>query len=463
MKQTVLLKKVMLWVAVVFGAVPFIFADYNSYGIPDSTEIRKSIVDSWLTAPLSELQNRHIESRVDSIGTVYQIRMEETVEDYIVVVAPRSFLSVDVVRGESRETTKMEVYPVGAPGSWVLYRNKVTGKPSKLVWYFNSDSDVYVQFRPDDLKTYADMLVCGSYAARSVPMGIRFDRLYTASFSDMQNWTNRSLPWQKVTVVPGQYHSVLQMVAVIKEKIPRISFAEEACYNESGELYSISTGKPFVQNDGTIYVAAAPGHVTLGTAGFLKWIVDGIVEPRIGRGTNIDSLLEPTMSFDSLSKNGVRSQKYNLTFTLDWTRNLAAAALSARSTRTYTYKTGGVDVTVTPFAADVKNGVLVSSSGYIENTGYAIKNIKGLLYVLAVTEPGWCYLAAVRQTSHVVPDDLVFNECAVLFPYFDATGRFGCYVFEKGREISLANFISRYEGSFVHFARVKTTDTFFPK
>jgi len=73
------------------------------------------------------------------------------------------------------------------------------------------------------------------------------------------------------------------------------------------------------------------------------------------------------------------------------------------------------------------------------------------------------YLAAIRQSSTLVADEMVFNECAVLIPYFDDFGRFGCYVFEKGRQIPLERFILQYPNSFVHLSRVKTNGNFFPQ
>ena len=33
------------------------FAEYNSFAIPDSAEIRRTIVDSWISAPVSEVRN----------------------------------------------------------------------------------------------------------------------------------------------------------------------------------------------------------------------------------------------------------------------------------------------------------------------------------------------------------------------------------------------------------------------
>ena len=200
----------------------------------------------------------------------------------------------------------------------------------------------------------------------------------------------------------------------------------------------------------------------LSGAGFLKWIVDGIVEPATGLGTSISDLTEPTVEFDSVGKIGVMSQEWNLYFTLDWCRNLAAKAYSVRSRRNVDFKSAGLDVNKNYFASEVSGGKISTSSGYIKNTGYSIEKIKSVLYVLAVTEPSWFYLAAIRQGSCLKPDELVFNNCAVFFPYFDNNGKFGCFVFEQGKEISLEKFVKKYKDAYIHLERVKSLEAFFP-
>ena len=82
--------------------------------------------------------------------------------------------------------------------------------------------------------------------------------------------------------------------------------------------------------------------------------------------------------------------------------------------------------------------------------------------MLAVTVPSWFYLAAIRQGSYLKPDELVFNNCAVFFPYFDNNGKFGCFIFEQGKEISLEKFLKKYKNAYIHLERVKSLEAFFP-
>ena len=164
---------------------------------------------------------------------------------------------------------------------------------------------------------------------------------------------------------------------------------------------------------------------------------------------------------------------------MDWNRNLAAKALSSRSVRgNFTYKDGGVDVTVHPFVSIAKTGepsktlpgatqnlgtLLAPAVGYVQDIGYQIEELKALLYVLSVTEPSWFYLGAVRHTSLSKPDESVFDSTAVFFPYFTDAGVFDCYVFQSGKELTLDQFISQNPNITIHLERVRATEGFLPR
>lgn len=447
------------------AAAWFAFADYNSLNIPDSAEIRRTIVDSWLTPDLETLRGYKEQFKDNRIGTTFQIRLEEDDDEFCVVVAPRSEIDINMINGDSVKKVRAAVYPKGAAGSWILFRSKNKGQPVRIQYFFNQDADVYVQFRPEGRKTFADLVVCDSYAARSVLVGVPFEKLYTSSFETVKKWTEKSLPWDKVTVVRNQYPNNMVMAGTILSNLDTFTFADDACYDEHGKLKSIFTGKDVCIRDDEGNIISAEDlkkrHFLSG-AGFVKWVIDGIVEPYRGYGTEIDFLTQPTLEFNSVGKNGVISQQWNLTFSLDWCRNLATQAYAIRSSREGDYRSAGLDVNYDYFAEEIVNGQLVNSAGYIRNTGYNVSRIKSLLYVLAVTEPDWFYLGAMRQGSSIKPDELVFNNCVLFFPYFDKNGKFGCFIFEQGEEITLDKFIEKYNGSYVHLERVKSTEAFFP-
>ena len=439
------------------------FAKAPLIDLSDSSEIRREIASSWLTSPFDDIRGKDEEFKENRAGEIFQVRMEEADDVFDVVVAPQSELDIDLTSSSGHKIVRAAVFPKGGKGSWILRRSKKTGLPVEIQWHFSQDTDVFLVLRPNGRKSAVDLSVFGSFAAKGVPLGVPFERLYAASFRDVQKWTSRTIPWTEVTPSVGLHSETLLMAGTVKDNLPSMVFADNVCYDERGKLVSIMKDEPLVlkgKDDEPLEIQ--DGVHYLSGAGFLKWIIDGIVEPILGRGTRIDDITEETVEIDSVGKIGVMSQEWNLMFTLDWCRNLAGEAYSARSRRNEDFRTAGLDVTQNYFASDVPGRKLSGSSGYVRNTGYAVERLKSVLYVLAAGEPGWFYLGAVRQSSYVKPEEFVFNNCAVFFPYFDDEGRFGCFVFEQCEQVSLEDFAQKYKGAFVHLERVKATDAFFP-
>lgn len=439
------------------------FALYNRQGIPDSSEIRQKLVESWFTAPVETVRDRMPELHRNNIGTVFQVRAEESGSQLAVVVAPRQRMPVDMYSGGAISASTVDVYPANSPGSWVLHRDIKTGAPLFIRYYFAGDPEVFMQMNVTGSKTLADFIVYGSYAARGVPVGLPFQRLYRASFLEVFDLTENTLPWNYMNIMPALYHPVLQMIAVIRENLERIHLTEDAAYNEDGNPIYISTGKERVEAP-EIQEAQ---ELALSSAGFLKWIVDGLVVPVAGGYTRLEPLLAPTVQFRQGSFAEGLEADFEVAFSLNWTRNLAAAVLSTYSGRNFYYNTSGCDVQVEPFSAEIDaSGRLSNSLGYLEDSGYRVDTIKSLLYVLAVTEPGKMYLGAVRQSNRPTPETPevhFFTEAVAIFPYFDAYGQFEVVIFEGGQELSLEAFLDRYKDSYVHLARINASERFFPQ
>ena len=425
-------------------------------GVPDSAEVRAEIIDSWFTAPLADVRTKKSEVRKDGMGNAVQISAEEQGGELVIAVLPEK-------NGEEG------VFQKGSAGSWLLYRNAKSGKPVKIRWYFNADAGVYVEFRDGSPKTYADMVIYGSYAARSIPMGFRFQKLYGYSFEEVKLLTKNSLPWRKVSVETDQYGPMLKMLERIRSCLPRIAYVPDACYNEDGKLYSIEYNAPYtsVRDGRNVSAAVERGDIVVSSAGFAKWVADGLIfKPK---ATVPSEMLSPTVNYSSLGKNGVLTQDTRLSFTLDWCRNLAVEVLNNHSTkRQFHYTIGyedmtGVDVRVAPFVANIVDGAIRQSAGYSIDTGYSPRELEGLLYVLAVTEPRYLYFAALKQHSADRPGEAAFNNCAVFFPYFDETGHFECAVFESGKELTVEEFLKNHKNVFIHLERVRSSDYFNPR
>ena len=121
------------------------FALYNRQGIPDSSEIRQNLVESWFTAPLEAVRGKMPELHRNNVGTVFQVRAEENDDYVMIIVAPRQKMAVDMYSGGAVLSSSVDVYPANNSGSWILYRNPTTGAPLFIRYYFASDADVFMQ------------------------------------------------------------------------------------------------------------------------------------------------------------------------------------------------------------------------------------------------------------------------------------------------------------------------------
>lgn len=458
-----LFKKGALFAALSLFCGP-LFADWNSLSIPDSAEIRRQISREWFESSLDVLRGLNSEIRTNQIGVQFQVRLEEQQEVFLTIVAPKSQMKVDVYEAAGVRTATEDSYNMESPGAWILVRSKKDGSPLLSRYYFAKDPGVYVQFRPNKEASLADLVIFENYAARGVPLGVPFEKFYTASFAEIQGLTKGNLPWKNVEPRAGHYDDTLVMIQTIRDSLGNIAYVDDAAYNEEGKPVAIHNGQArFVPEN-------FRRSLTLSSAGFVKWICDGLVEPLAGSYLKLGPLVKETVETNPTGSQGVLASRWNANFSLDWTRNLAAAVLSVRSKKTIMYPDSGVDVSIEPFAARWTANGVQSAAGYIKNTGYKIQYLKPLLYVLATLNPQYFYLAAIRQTGKDAKGNeiKVFNDAAAIFPYFDSEGRFKATVFYDGAEYTLQQFCDSFAGmkagdSFAHLTRVKASAKFYPQ
>lgn len=453
------MRRILFFLAAFFSAAAFpAFAEYNRFGIPDSSEIRDGLVETWFEAPFSAVRTSVPEVRRNSTGTEFQIRAEESDDDFSIFVAPRTTISVEVTSDTGSYTEQHTVYPGDASGSWMLVRNKRNGKPLRIRFYFAKNSEVYIQFSPHGKTALCDLVVFGAYAAKGVPTGVPFSSFYTAPFEDVVRITADTIPWNFVRPDTDMYHSIKQMAAVIDGAIPDIVYADNAMYDGDGNLVRISDGKPFDRSD------FPEGKYILSSAGFVKWIADGLVMPLAGGRIRRAPLAVKTVEIKETGYQGVLSQVYDLYFSLNWIRNLASAVISVYTGKKYMFNESGVDVTAEPFSVGLTGRGAENTVTFIENNGYDVARIKPLLYVLAASDPGTFYFGAIRGTDRsVTPEVKAFNECAAIFPYFENDGGFSCRVFMNGKSLPLEEFCSLYSDSSVYLTKVRSSDRFFPE
>ena len=73
-----------------------VFAAYNSWGIPDSSEIRKGLKERWFEASLDAVRMNLPEIYDNNAGEKFQVRLEESDTTYMIYVAPCSVINVNV-------------------------------------------------------------------------------------------------------------------------------------------------------------------------------------------------------------------------------------------------------------------------------------------------------------------------------------------------------------------------------
>ena len=440
------------------------FSEYYGRDIPDSSEIRKSLVERWFTSDLKYLRLEESQVYKTSAGEVFQVRLEEFDDSFAVIVAPRQPMLVDLISKRETRTVTLDVYPYDLAGSWILFRDKKTGLPTSVRYYFHQNSEIYVEFRyqgksnmkKEQGKVFADFIIFGMYAVRSLPVGLTVNQLYTLSFSDIVEATRESLPWEYSDIESYLYDGSLQMVGFIREKLEKMIHVDDACYDGEQNPVNISDGKPRKEY-------AKDGGVSLDSAGFVKWIVDGLVMPIAGSNLELEPLKTPTVTLRTGSRADALSDKYNLYFSLDWTRNLAAAYLSVTSGNNYTFKNSGCEVRITPFASQLTTDGVKSVSVYISDSGYSSDALKALFYILAVTERDRFYLGAIRETGDMNPENIFYNRSVAFFPYFDANGFFSVAVFEDGKEMSIEQFMEQNPNVFVNLVRLRSSERFYPQ
>ena len=136
-------------------------------------------------------------------------------------------------------------------------------------------------------------------------------------------------------------------------------------------------------------------------------------------------------------------------FGLDWSRNLAVSLLELEHPREE----------FGPEDADVRE---VRYARYVEDVGYPVDDMRRILYMLAIDEPGHFYIGSVNQEFGSDPVLRQHVHVAVFFPYFDENGRFRVTVLERNVETDLDSLAERYPGSYVHLVRARADDTFTP-
>lgn len=407
---------------------------------PDSYTVREKIVNTWFSEPISIIRDKSAEILQTNLGDYFLVRAEEREGLMEIIVSPLVVQKFDVYEYEdlletedsvlNQSQKRVETWPKEALGSWILYRDVITGKPVKIRHYVMPDTEIFVEFFTGSQKTKANFSIYGGLVANQVPVSVDFDFFYTSSIKDIITVTNQ-IPWHYAAAYSNIYSDTMNMITKIRDCLPQIEQDLDSSVNSEFS--------------------------------FLKWIIDGLVEPQVGGILFDEPLFNKTISTDDSYP--MRSDAYK---GFDYVRNLATACLAADTGMNYTSENSSVDVTVEPFAYFVDNDGVKKRVQYLENNGYNIELLQSILYVLATTEPQLFYLGAIRESEIIKIEDkrveqFSYNHVAAFFPWFDEKGLFCITVFQDGKEIDFDDFVLEHPDSFVHLVRVKSTMNFYPR
>lgn len=410
--------------------------------MPESASVRGKLTDAWFTENTVILAEKEAEIISNEAGEIFQVRYDD--EACAVIVSPQIRIPVILYTDAGVVDTYQETYPYGTAGTWVLFLDRTTSSPLCIRYFFAGDSEVFVQFRPGKKgyasKTVVDFSVFGEYAAQNIPTGVSMEQLFTMSLEDVIRLTEQSLPWIDGKFFPEYCESNRQMSAVIQERLDDFVYVDNAVYNEYGNLVMLKNAE---------YPECEEGKRAISGVGFLKWIVDGLVRPVSGSGLRVDPLLKATTA--ASEESGTAFDEYDTTLALDWTHNLATAAVSVITGINYTYETSGVNVHPDQFSAK-----------YTENAGYPIDDLRPILYMISANETGYFYLGAVRHEVKEKKSFVTYNECAAFFPYFVEGGIFKVDVFADGKMFTLDEYIEDHSGDLIQLTRINASLQFFP-
>ncbi|MDR2194341.1 MAG: hypothetical protein LBP19_07745 [Treponema sp.] len=406
--------------------------------IEDDSTLRAILKDTWfLEAPYKVLALKPLLRTLPG-GDTIEVRVEGNKNEFGVVLA--------------RERNK--AYPGWAQGSWVFTRRRDTGAAVRIRTFLRSDPNVYVQFRPMTAdKSAMDVVVYDAYLIHSLPIPFSFDRLLTLSVKEVLAAVGDKFPRTYFEPLPALYKDTGTFIAGVQAYLPGLTFRDDGAIDDSGNYVFIETGERQLGTEG------------LNCSGFAKWVIDGLVRPITGKRLAIDRLK---------AHYGNRGNSFSMVyddvrdpfFGLDWIRNLASAAGSAILSPSY----GTLDefeVRTWRFPSIMlrsNTGTITESYvGFMEDAGFTIEGLYPLLYMLAIDEPGWFYLAAVNDASGPRPSLRQYFHIAVLVPYFNEQGNFEITVFESAAETNFKNFRTRYpQGTCVNLVRIPVSSRFEP-
>ena len=313
------------------------------------------------------------------------------------------------------------------------------GSISEIRFYIKDDSLSYAGIYPDPVSGESRMKIYlyGFLMQEDIKVPLPVSEAAVAPFDRIEALTSSYVDWSFYLPDPDYIYSD-DVIRLSDRIIPLLKFlrdADDGAMDKDGNYVYIDTLLP------------QQGEGGLNCSGFAKWVIDGIYYTRTGSYTDITAMKKKDKALRGSRWTAKIEDSQDPFFGLDWTRNLADAL-----TKTINPGEKSGDT-------DVKN---LKFHTYVENVGYPLKDLKTILYELAVTSPDYFYLGSINMITEDPPGIRKHLHVVVLFPYIDSFGEFHDIVLSRNKKVSLKELGKSYPDSFIHLVKVKADPGFDP-
>ncbi len=335
-------------------------------------------------------------------------------------------------------------FPILSRGTWIIKKEIETGRFVQVKIFLLPEENTFIRIFPFKDRTRMDLYLYGKRLYKDAVLPIPFEQVLTTPFSRIVSMTWASVDWE--LLFPDarweEWSWVESMAEEVRQRLPALPDGEDGALSADGQYVRIKTEEPF----------GNPSEAGLNCSGFMKWAADGIFYPRTGRYLTVEELKKRHLDYRGNSWSETREQERDPYFGLDWTRNIAQKIYTAHYGRSLD-SPEGADVRALPFVT------------YTEDAGYSAEEFPAALYMAASRHPGDIYLASVNTRYRPENEDVVLRQhvhVAVVMPYFETDGTFRPVVFERNRETSVEDLLSRYPEASIHLVRIPVLGDFNP-
>jgi hypothetical protein len=322
-------------------------------------------------------------------------------------------------------------FPLYSTGSYIIKRSLEDGRFLQAKIFLKNDPDSFVRIFPFDDRARLEIFLYGTLIYRDVVLGRSFEELLFSPFSRLVALSSTKIDWE---LIFPQYRSdsnpVPGMIASLREQVALLPDMDDGAMDDEGRFVYIETGQRSVAGG-------------FNCSGFAKYVADGLYYPSHGRLMPIEPLKEKHLDYRGNSWTERYEEERDPYFGLDWIRNIATML--------------GPGSDPNPEAHDVRQ---VPHFSYIEDVGYAVRDIEALLYFLALESPGDFYLASVNADFGKNPPLRQHIHVVVLMPYLNRRGELVTAVFERNRETSVESLLERYPNEYIHLVRLRGSRDF---